>query len=211
MSRARSQPPGSGLLPGKALRAIAAVLVCALVLAGGGLGPADRAQAPLVDYDTDADGLIDVATVAQLNAMRWDLNEDGAPDSSADQTDYEAAFPNAMTSPRMGCDPRCSGYELTRNLSLSGAGDSSLGWDPIGSSNNTFNTTFDGGTVFSISNLFINRSGTSRIGLFGEAGTQSVLRNIRLVGVNVRGGANTGALAGWNGGSISNARAAGTA
>ena len=37
----------------------------------------------VTDYDTDNDRLIDITTLAQLNAIRWDLNGDGAIDSSA--------------------------------------------------------------------------------------------------------------------------------
>ena len=34
---------------------------------------------PPVDYDADDNDLIEVATLAQLNAIRWDLNGDGTP------------------------------------------------------------------------------------------------------------------------------------
>ena len=33
----------------------------------------------LVDYDTDDDNLIEIATLTQLNAIRWDVNGDGHP------------------------------------------------------------------------------------------------------------------------------------
>ena len=41
-----------------------------------------------VDYDADNDGLIDVDSLAKLNAIRYDLNGDGVVDnaSDADQT-----------------------------------------------------------------------------------------------------------------------------
>ena len=59
------------------------------------------AQTATTDYDDDNDGLIDVKTLAQLNAVRHDLNGNG----DATHADYIAAFPSRDTSPtgRMGC------------------------------------------------------------------------------------------------------------
>ena len=37
-----------------------------------------------VDYDYDDDNLIEISTLAQLNAMRWDLDGDGAADATDD-------------------------------------------------------------------------------------------------------------------------------
>ena len=88
------------------------------------------------DYDLDDDGLIEVDSLAQLNAIRWDLNGDGSVDtgtSVADTAKYSAAFPNALTS--LGClrdhdantaTPKvagCIGYELTRDLDFDTDGD----------------------------------------------------------------------------------------
>ena len=87
---------------------------------------ADRTPTPLpaapmpattpqpIDYDGDGDGLIEVRTLAQLNAIRWDYNGDGqsAPD---DSVEYRSAFPQARDD--MGCpDGGCSGYELVADL-----------------------------------------------------------------------------------------------
>ena len=44
------------------------------------------------DYDTDNDNYIDVSTHAQLNAIRWDLNGDGAV-AATDTVAYNDAFP----------------------------------------------------------------------------------------------------------------------
>ena len=113
-----------------------------------------------VDYDADNDGLIEVSTLAQLNAMRWDLDGDGVA-SSGNETSYATAFPNAEDN--MGCNesvvtiasnntgnPACTGYELSANLDFNtnssaksaanptgaDSGDtywnSGNGWDPIG-------------------------------------------------------------------------------
>ena len=62
---------------------VVSVLVIALgsaaLLMGPGIDSTARAQTT-VDYDGDDDGLIEVTTVAQLGAIRWDLNGDGAVD-----------------------------------------------------------------------------------------------------------------------------------
>ena len=82
------------------------------------------------------DGLIEVDSLAKLNAIRWDLNGDGAVDtgtSVADTAKYNAAFINGATG--MGClrdhDDNtetakvagCIGYELTRDLDFDTDGD----------------------------------------------------------------------------------------
>ena len=107
-----------------------------------------------VDYDYDDDGLIEVFNLAQLNAIRWDLDGDGTASSSG----YAAAFANAATG--MGCnedetaadDQVCKGYELAQNLSFDTRRDGLLnhrdaywnngaGWNPIGGE---FTATLDG-------------------------------------------------------------------
>ena len=66
------------------------ILSLVLALAGAHGVSAQTTPAP-VDYD-DNDGLIDVTTLAQLNAMRYDPNGSGSP-SAADRASYAAAFP----------------------------------------------------------------------------------------------------------------------
>ena len=79
------------------------------------------------DYDIDNDGLIEICNLAQLNAIRWDLNGDGVADVyPPDQhghtghdpdgaTKIAAAFPNAASV--MGCPTGgCKGYELSADL-----------------------------------------------------------------------------------------------
>ena len=47
-----------------------------------------------VDYDTDDDGLIEVANLAQLDAIRYDMDGNGIATSSYQgRTKYAAAFP----------------------------------------------------------------------------------------------------------------------
>ena len=76
--------------------------------------------------------LIDITTLAQLDAIRYDLNGNGMQDSvsDADWAKYQAAFPG--TRDGMGCVPGCQGYELLNNLDFDENGDGALGplYDP---------------------------------------------------------------------------------
>ena len=175
-------------------------------------GEAVQAQAN-TDYDTDADGLIEVSNLAQLNAMRWDLDGDGTV-ATADQTNYDAAFPDAMAN--MGClNNTCAGYELDADLDFDSDNDgdvdaddhsgtywnSGAGWEPIGDGTNKFNTTFHGNGN-TISNLFISRASTNDVGLFGTTDTSADIKNLGLVGVDVEGQNQVGSLIAHNGGLV---------
>ena len=129
-----------------------------MLLAAGLLTPVVAAPAgaqtpPVVDYDTDDDGLIEVSSLAQLNAIRWDLDGDGTADVyPADDdgnrahdpdgaTKLAAAFPNAVAG--MGCPSSgCVGYELAADLDFDTNGNGSAdsgddfwnggkGWAPL--------------------------------------------------------------------------------
>ena len=178
-------------------------------------------SAPQRDYDDDNDRLIEVNSLAQLNAIRWDLNGDGAV-ASADQANYAAAFPGLTAG--MGCpdgndadtapDP-CLGYELRSDLDFDTDGDGgidaddgphwnrSLGWDGIGTSANPFTGAFQGNNK-TIANLYVNRTQPARAGLFGEVGSTGKLEQVRLTAVNAHtlDGVRFGPLAGVNGGTI---------
>ena len=79
-----------------------------------------QTASPGKDYDSDDDGLLEITTLAQLNAVRWDL--DGNGNASSNQNNYKAAFSSARAG--MGCnedesdinDQICDGYELSANL-----------------------------------------------------------------------------------------------
>ena len=75
------------------------------------------------DVDDDGDGLIEIGTAAELDAIRY------VPDGSG----YRAANGSVRNRgcPAAGCD----GYELTADIDLESYGqseDSSAGWQPIG-------------------------------------------------------------------------------
>ena len=169
-------------------------------------------------YDTDRDGLIEVSRLMQLNAVRWDLDGDGLPDSSSGMAGYAAAFPGALDG--MGCpDSECSGYELISDLDFdtngngrADAGDDywndGEGWAPIGDDFGVaFESFFDGGG-HTISNLYIDRRDAEYVGLFGNTGhsgsnyfvgLNNNIRDLALVNVDVQGGSDTGGLVGSNG------------
>ena len=177
------------------------------------------------DYDADDDGLIEIDNLAQLNAIRWDMNGDGDPDNSSDDTDYFAAFTGTGTD--LSCHATCTGYELTADLTFAAwdaanpyynEGD---GWRPIGGLANDgwdtgFNATFEGNGN-TITNLFIDRddAGTDwtagyRVGLFGIAGEDSVIKNLNLTNVDVSGDEEVGGLVGATLGEVNNVSVAGS-
>ena len=165
---------------------------------------------PLVkDYDADNDGLIEISSLAQLDAIRYDLDGDGVLDSGQSTDNYDNAFPNASTG--MGCPSSgCIGYELTANLDFdtNGNGDADAGdaywnngagWVPIGDFQTPYNATFDG-SGHTIDNLYIDRK-EGNIGLFGGAGSNSIIKKVGLLSINVTGG-RVGGLVGQNYGTI---------
>ena len=180
-----------------------------------------------IDYDVDDDGLIEITKLEQLNAMRWDLNGDGDADSSSDDTVYADAFPTPVAGAgALGCSnsqgaAACTGYELKTDLDFSKDGSyvdttnktnwtSSSGWGPVGDGSTWFTATFDGNGR-SISNLFIARSGTKEIGLFGRVGSSAHLRNVVLEDAVVTGLEEVGTLVGELQGRIEGCSASGTA
>ena len=189
--------------------------------------------------DNDGDGLIDVTTLEQLHAIGFDLNGDGQVDSGVTEADsiaYEGAF-GLSRKGSIHCLASCKGYELMNNLDFedangdgtaddksiwaegaSGAGVSGAvaeGWAPIGdnstdSDESRFTAIFEGND-HTISNLYINRSGTSYVGLFGALGLGSNVRNLGIEGGRLSGDGNVGGLVGYSEGTISACYATGTA
>ena len=169
--------------------------------------PSSGAGASNGDYDSDGDGLIEVSTLAQFDAIRWDLDGDGNSLNSG----HAGAFSGAAAN--MGCPSGgCSGYELSAVLDfdtdasgsvdrLDGFWNSGLGWEPIGTYDRPFRAVFDG-NGHEISNLFIDRT-TDNVGLFGYVGDSALLVDVKLTGAAVTtSGRFAGALAGTSLGAI---------
>ena len=157
------------------------------------------------DYDADDDGLIEVGNLAQLHAMRFDLDGDGLVDEPANWSQYHdhAAFVEGSWD--MGCPAGCSGYELTADLDFDTDGDGDIGagddywnngrgWRPVGAGN-AFRATFEG-NGHTVSNLFIHRNRYA--GLFGTV-VDGVVRGVGLLDVDVTGGSLVGGLVGYKG------------
>ena len=151
-------------------------------------------------YDSDDDGLIEVRTLDELNAIRYDLDGDGCP-TPACETLYKQAFGRNFF-PGVPTD-LCLGYELVSDVDFSGSiwgsgGSVSGGWIPIGDRDHPYMATFEGnGHV--ICNLYIDRPDRDNVGLFGYVTSKSggVLRNVGLEEVDVLGQAKVGALLGF--------------
>ncbi len=171
-----------------------------------------------VHYDTDSDGLLEVSTLAQLHAMRWDLDGNGFIDASAstsDTTAYNAVFPNASVG--KGCPSSgCTGYELLNNLDFDENNDGAItqadttywnsgqGWMPIGSdASPAFRYTGDfKGNGYTVQNLFISRNTVSYQALFGGTGTNSRIESLGVTDADVTADDFSGILVGANRGEI---------
>ena len=170
------------------------------------------------DYDTDGDGLIGISNLAQLDAMRHDLDGNG---DAGTEAAYAAAFPSPLD--RLGCGVNgCSGYELLADLDFDTDGDGAVdsdddywndgdGWEPIGwdstyDYSRFFNATFDG-NEHTLSNLFTAGRGFS--GLFGRIGLDGEVHDLTLSDVNVTGTEAAGALVGENQGLLIGVRSSG--
>ncbi|MCK6613539.1 MAG: T9SS type A sorting domain-containing protein [Ignavibacteriaceae bacterium] len=90
--------------------------------------------------------------------------------------------------------------DLTTETGTSGGAywNSGAGWNPIGNNASRFLGSYNG-NGYSITGLFINRSATWTIGLFGYAGNDVVtpsISNVKLIDVDITGGGDCGALVG---------------
>ena len=144
-----------------------------------------------VRLDDDNNGLIDIYTLEDLDAIR---NQ----------------YSNIPTRCGSSADIACNGFELRRSLDFNAADSyqsdmtdpdwttstGSTGWLPIGSVDEPFNRVFDG-NGFTISGLYINRPQSINVGLFHTLGSGSEVKNIGLLDVNIQGRSNVGGLVGW--------------
>ncbi len=164
-----------------------------------------QAQTPTADID--GDGLIEIASLDQLNAMRYDLDGNGTPAGpDDDQAVYRRAFGLADGVDNHCPAVVCRGYELRRDLDFDTDGDGTWsgeagdylldeddsrapyfevnsdgtgGWRPIGGSRNPFVAVFDG-NGYRIRHLAIRRD-TAYVGFFGVIGSGAAIRNLGLI------------------------------
>ncbi|WP_339074507.1 GLUG motif-containing protein [Teredinibacter turnerae] len=156
------------------------------------------------DADTDSDGLIDIASWAELYAIRNSLQGFGqrlSEDGELDTSGCPARLVNGVS------EAICQGYELVSDLNFDTNGDGVLdasdtywnegqGWVAIGTSGDSFQAIFEG-NKHTISNLRINRRNSSYQGLFGAI-KNAQIQNLTLRGplTSVTGRSGVGALAG---------------
>ena len=200
---------------------------------------ARQAGADPVDYDADNDNLIEISALAQLDAVRYDLDGNGLGVMGDDAVTYVAAFPGLPKG--MGCAAVCQGYELTADLDFDTDGDGqtyaisggtvtadaddtnnffngNAGWTSIGDDTTGYSGVFEGNR-HTIDNLFIHVSvdstaTTARVGLFARLDGEGVIRGVGLTDAYVRrttnsGGRFAGALAGQSYGTIRASHATG--
>ena len=172
----------AGLLAAAFALALAAALALNAATQTPEVAQAQSATEEPKSYDKDGNGLIDIETPAQLNAMRWDPDGNGRV-SGTNASAYHALLHCGSAS--------CKGYELKSDISLA----SYPTWDPIG----PWGAVFDGGG-FSITRLRGNN------GLFSHIGADAVVKNVDVVDAEItvaaEQGGNVGALAAVNLGTI---------
>ena len=161
------------------------------------------------DIDQDDDGLIEISTLEELNAIRNNL---AGTSYKTDEEEITAGCPV----------DGCKGYELEKDLDFQDAAsyrDGNVneewtmpgreGWQPIGDDSNSFSSTFKGNN-HTISNLSINREEGDYIGLFAMINNSALIDGIDLYKVNIKGNDHVGALVGKNaGGTIKNSSVSG--
>ncbi|UXD86379.1 hypothetical protein [Thalassolituus hydrocarboniclasticus] len=129
------------------------------------------------DYDLNDNGLIEINSLQDLDAMR-----------NYRDAEYEFNLSTAAGCPEGGC----TGFELTTDLNFDTNSDGVInasdefwnegaGWEPVGGTP-TFGAIFDGNNHV-IRNLYINRPESDNVGLFGVvySGT-SHIRNLAIAG-----------------------------
>ena len=193
-------------------------MIAALLITAAVTSSIANSQSSHGGYDTDGDGLIEIEYIEQLDAIRYDLDGNGVPDSDSGSAIYASAFPGIV------CSNRCRGYELTRPLDFRDAqsyssGDvdsrwtSGEGWVPIGFLESPFNSTLDGNGE-SLSNLYIKRvsapSGPEGVGFLGSTGNDSEIRNFAVIDIDVTAVKWVGGIVGANHGTIKDSYSTGT-
>ncbi|MCD8523118.1 MAG: hypothetical protein LRY66_03050 [Saccharospirillaceae bacterium] len=158
--------------------------------------PALSVAAPRAIYDSDGNGLIEIEDLQDLNEIRNNP-------SAERPTEIQGTH---LYGANGGCPASgCKGYELTRNLNFDtnsngrfDEGDQfwndGKGFEPIGNFNLKFATEFHGQS-HALLNLTINRPGEYFTGLFGYLELASI--HDLILTADVKGGGNSGALAGY--------------
>ena len=136
---------------------------------------------------TDQDSLTMGASDITLYAL-WSIAFAGGDGSMT--TPYQIASASQLNAIRDHLDKY---FELTDDIDLSSYA-SGAGWEPIGTETEPFTGTLYG-EEYTISNLFINRPSSDRVGMFGNT-SQATIKELTLDGIDVTGKDFTGGLVG---------------
>lgn len=157
---------------------------------------ADKIEVPQITVTVELDMLLALSSTG-ADYTWYDTNPSAAvfTINSIEQFKGLADIVNGNYGPAFNFSGKT--IKLTASLNLSGYGN----WTPIGTMDYPFSGTFEG-NFYTISNMTINSSGTSYVGLFGNV--NGSVSNLILTNVNVTGYECVGAVAGQSLGSIIN-------
>lgn len=142
--------------------------------------------------ETDAQSLDEIST----QALEQGIGTEADPYQIATADDLKA-FRDKVNG---GSTTACA--VLTADITL----DKNEKWTPIGTSQNKYTGTFDGGD-HTISGINVNETGSNEAGLFGDvaqSNTLPVIKNLTIADSSFVTGGYAGAFAGWGGGVYEN-------
>ena len=154
-----------------------------------------------LDVDDDGDGLIEIASAAELYAVRYALNGTGRRLTEGGELDSTGCGGLAGIS-------ECGGYELVNNISLAAYAndEDGKGWLPIVHDTNPsislscddqpFNAIFNGNNMV-VSNLTIMRPNEECVGLFGHIAAPAQIHNLHIQASSISGYSSVGGLVGY--------------
>ncbi|WP_435065511.1 right-handed parallel beta-helix repeat-containing protein [Halobaculum sp. EA56] len=147
------------------------------------------------DYPLLAFWADDTPSDGEDGSARVDVDPADLPGSGTADDPYELS--NASELQAMADAPGAT-YELTADIDASATAswNNGAGFAPVGNAS----TPFTGqllGNGHAVHGLTVNRSSTDNVGLFGFTDGATVT-DLRLVNVSIRGGSNTGAIAGYS-------------
>ena len=150
-------------------------------------------------------GTSNVYAASDANGVQWIMIEGQTRPFLA--SEYSTSVRNAHQLQLMAYNLGAT-YTLVNDIDASATAGSNAsdmwstaGFVSVGDSSNRFTGQLDGGNHV-VTGLTINRSGTSYVGLFGYTGSNSVVRDIGIVGGSVSGYDVVGGLVGYNMGSL---------
>ena len=175
-------------------------------------------QLHAIHFDLNGDGMVD-ASASMADSIAYEdafgLSRKESIHCVASCVGYELMNSldfNDIDATMMGDQPsiwseNCTDGACQTATAVDGDNADKVGWEPIGyytsSTDRAYYTATFEGNDHTISNLYINRSGTSYVGLFGVLGTGGNVRNLGMEGGSLSGADYVGGLVGYNEGTVS--------